>query len=70
MDQILEIFRVRLQSYIVRENFYVYPLKGHPHIILGVQWLFESVDINTNYKNLTMHFDIDYKDSYSIRNQG
>jgi len=36
--QIVERFGVRLESYILRERFYVYPLNGHPHIILGVQW--------------------------------
>jgi len=59
--QIVEVFGVRIQSYIVGEDFYIYPLKGHPHIILGVQLLFEFGDIHTNYKNLTMSFDIDGK---------
>ena len=44
---------------MVREEFYLYPLKGHPHNILGVQWLFELGDIHTNYQNLTMRFEID-----------
>lgn len=50
-----------LQSCMVREDLYIYPLKGHPHIILGVQWLFDLGDINTNYQNLTMIFKIDGK---------
>lgn len=61
VDQIVERFGVRFQRYTVRENFYVYPLDGHPHIIFGVQWLFESGDIHTNYRNLTMSFKIDNK---------
>lgn len=52
VDQIVERFGVRLQCYTVRENLYVYPLKGHPHIILGVQWLFKLGDIHTNYQKL------------------
>lgn len=36
VDQIMERFGARLQRYTVREEFYVYPLKGNPHIILGV----------------------------------
>lgn len=42
----------------MRENFYLYPLKGHLHIILGVQWLFELGDIHTNYQNITMRFEM------------
>jgi len=61
VDHIIERFVVRLQSYTVKENFYVYPLKGHPHIILGVQWLFDLSDIHTNYQELTMSFEIDGK---------
>lgn len=61
MDQIVEIFGVRLQSYMMREYFFIYPLKGHPHIIMGVQWVFELGDIHTNYKKLTMSFNIDVR---------
>lgn len=43
----------------MRENFYLYPLKGHPHIIHGVQWLFELGDIHTNYRDQTMQFEMD-----------
>lgn len=45
----------------MRENFYVYPLKGHTHIILGVQCLFDLGDIHTIYQKLTMSFEIDGK---------
>lgn len=45
----------------MRENFSVYPLKGHPHIILGVQWLFDLGDIHTNYQKLTISFKINGK---------
>lgn len=38
----------------------MYP-DGHPHIILGLQWLFELGDIHINYKNLTMSFQVDGK---------
>jgi len=61
VDHIVEWFGVRLQSCVVREEFYLYPLKGHPHIILGVQWLFDLGDIHTNYQKLTMSFEIDGK---------
>lgn len=61
MDHIIERFGVRLHIYTMMENFYVYPLKGHPHIILGVQWLFNLGDIHTNYKKFTMNFEIDGK---------
>lgn len=61
VDQIMERFRVILQSYIMREDFYIYPLKRHPHIIFGVQWIFELGNINTKYKNFTMSFDVDGK---------
>ena len=61
VDHIVERFGVRLQSCTVRENFYVFPLKGHPHIILGVQWLFDLGDIHTNYQKLTMSFEINGK---------
>lgn len=64
VDQVVEKFGVRLHNYTARENFCVYPLDGHPHMILGVQWLFELGDIHTNYKNLTMSFQV------LIRNQG
>jgi len=37
VDHIVERFGVRLHSYTIRENIYIYPLKGNPHIILGVQ---------------------------------
>jgi len=59
VDYIIERFGVRLQSYVVREDFYIYLLKGHPHIILEVQWLFDIGDIHTNYRKLTMSFEID-----------
>lgn len=49
VDRIVERFDVRLQSCTMREDFYIYPLKGHPYIILGVQWLFDFGDIHTNY---------------------
>lgn len=52
VDQIMERLGVKLQGCVVRENFYLYPLMGHLHIILGVQWLFELGDIHTNYQNL------------------
>lgn len=42
----------------MREDFYLYPLKGHPHFILGVQWFVELGDIHTNYQNLTMRFEM------------
>lgn len=61
VDHIIERFGIRLQSCTMRENFYVYPLKGHPHIILGVQWLFDLSDIHTNYQKLAMSFNIDGK---------
>jgi len=61
MDHIVERFRVRLQRYTIRENLYVYPMNGHPHIILGLQWLFELGDIHKNYQKLTMSFEIDGK---------
>jgi len=44
VDHIVERFGVRLQSYTVRENFYVYP--SH---YLGVQWPFDLGDIHTDY---------------------
>lgn len=49
VNHIVERLGVRLQSCVVCENFYLYPLKGHPHLILGVQWLFDLGDIHTNY---------------------
>jgi len=49
VDHIIQRFGVRLKNCTMRENFYVYPLKGHPHIILGVKWLFDLGDIHTNY---------------------
>lgn len=58
VDRIMEKLGVKLQRYVVKEDFYLYPLKGHPHIILGVQWLFELGDIHTNYQNLNMRFEI------------
>lgn len=61
VDQIVKKFGVRLQGYMARENFYIYPLDGHPHMIFRVQWLFELGDIHTNYRNLTMSFEIDGK---------
>lgn len=61
VDHIVKKFRVTMQSYIMRENFYIYLLKGYPHSILGVQWPFELGDIHTNYQKLTMSFDIDGK---------
>lgn len=61
VDHIVERFGVRLHSCKVREDFYIYPLKGHPHIILGMQWLFELGDIHTNYQKLVMSFEIDGK---------
>lgn len=61
VDHIMERFKITLQSYMVREHLYIYPLKVHPHIILGVQWLFELGDIHTNYQKLTMSFEIDGK---------
>lgn len=36
VNHIVERFSVRLQSCVVQEDFYLYPLKGHPHMILGV----------------------------------
>lgn len=44
---------------MVRENFYLDPLMGYLHVILGVQWLFALGDIHTNYQNLTMRFKMD-----------
>lgn len=49
IDWMVENLGVRLQGCVVRENLYLYPLKGHPHIILGVQWLFKVGEIHTNY---------------------
>lgn len=49
VDQIVEKFSVRLQDYVAREDFYVYPLDGIPHLILGVQWLYNLGDICLNY---------------------
>jgi len=57
----VEKLGVKLQGYVVREDFYLYPLKGHPHIIIGLQWLFEVGDIHTNYQKLTMSFEVDGK---------
>lgn len=37
VDHLAKRFSVRLQSRVVRGDFYLYPLKGHPHMILGVQ---------------------------------
>ena len=48
VDRVVECLGVKLQGCVVREGFYLYPLMGHPHIILGVQWLFELGDIHTN----------------------
>lgn len=45
VDHIVERFGIRLLSCTVREEFYIYPLKGHPHIILGVQCYFDLGDI-------------------------
>lgn len=59
VDKIVEPLEVRLQSYTMEENFYIYLLKGHSHIIMGVQWLFELGDIHTNYQKLTISFEID-----------
>lgn len=59
VDHIVKRFGVRLQNCMVREDFYIYPLKGHPHIIIGVQWLFDLGDIHTNYQKLIMSFEID-----------
>lgn len=56
VNHIMEMFEVRLHSYMVREIFYIYPLKVHPIIILGVQWLFKLGDIHTNYYKLIMSF--------------
>jgi len=58
VDHIVEIFGVRLHIYTVRENFYIYPLKVHTHIILGVQWLFDLGYTHTNYQKFTMSFKI------------
>jgi len=55
----MERLGIQLQGCVVRENFYIYPLMGHPHVILGVQWLFELGDVQTNYQNLTMRFEKD-----------
>lgn len=58
VNRIMENLGVRLQGYVVRENLYIYPLKGYPHIILEVQWLFELGVIHTNYRDLTMWFEM------------
>lgn len=54
VNHIVERFGVCLESYTTREDFYLYPLKGHPHIILGVKWLFDLGYIHTNYQTLTL----------------
>jgi len=36
VDQIMKRFGERLQSCKMKEEFYIYHLKEHPHIILGV----------------------------------
>lgn len=61
VDHLVEQFGVRLQICMFREDFYLYPLQGHPHIIMGVQWLFGLGDIDTNYQRLTMSFEADGK---------
>lgn len=49
VNHIVDIFGVYLQIYMVKEDFYIYPLKGCPYIILRVQRLFYLGDIHTNY---------------------
>lgn len=36
VDRIIERLGFKLQGYMVREKFYLYTLKGNPHIILEV----------------------------------
>jgi len=59
VDKILEKFDVRVQDYVAREDFYVYPLDDIPHLILGVQWLYKLGDIRSKYQKLVMRFEVD-----------
>lgn len=36
VDQIVEKFGMRIQDYVAKEDFYVYPPDGIPQLILGV----------------------------------
>lgn len=46
-------------KHTIHEDFYLYPLGDHPHIILRVWWLFDLGDIHTNYQKLIMSFERD-----------
>jgi len=66
VDHIFERFGVILLIFTMREDLYIYSLKGNHHITFGVQWLFDLGDIHTNYQKLTMSVDIDGK-TYTLQ---
>lgn len=62
VDQIVEKFGMMIQDYVAREDFYVYPLDGIPHLILGVQWLYNLGNIHSNYQKLVMKVEVEGKE--------
>lgn len=69
VDNIAERFGFKIQEYVARQEFYVYPLDGIPHLILGVRWLFDLGDIHTKYQNLVMSFEVEGRNTPSTESR-
>lgn len=55
-DKVAKQLGIRVQDHVVGDDFYVFPMRGLPHIVLGVQWLFSLGEIYSNYQMLEMRF--------------
>lgn len=58
----VETVKAKLGDYVVTSDFYILPLRGLPHIVLWVQWLYILEEVVCNYKMLEMKFKIHGKE--------
>lgn len=62
----MQKFGLMIQDYMASDDFYIYPLDGIPHLILGVQWLYNLGDIHSNYQKLVTRFEVD-ENEYTLQ---
>lgn len=48
--------KVILGNYLMVNDFYVFPMGGILHIVLGLEWLYSLGEFSSNYQTLELKF--------------
>lgn len=62
-DKICKVVEMKIQGVLVSMDLFLIPLLGS-NVVIGIQWLEKLGNIISNYKNLTMKFNLEGKEVF------